>query len=575
MSSKGESYNIVLAGEAGHGIQSIEGMLVRAAKRAGFHVFAMKEYMSRVRGGINSTSIRVSDLPVQSYSERIDLLVALDGAGIPHLRDRIKPSSLVIGEAGRIAYDGLRDVPLTALAAEAGSPLYANSIVTGLVCGLLGMDWPELDASLREYFASKADEAREGNSRAAAAGYRLGTGMRPELGRTMPSGRNAAAREAILVNGAEAVSLGALAGGCNYVCGYPMSPGTTVLTSMAEYSKGLDLLVEQVEDEVGVINMALGAWYAGARALISTSGGGFALMSEGLSLAGMSETPVVIHLAQRPGPATGLPTRTEQGDLDLVLYAGHGDFPRAILAPGSLAEAFDLARRAMDLADAYQIPVFILTDQYFVDSYGDTEEFRTEGISPSSAVLRTEASYRRYALDGDGISPRGIPGYGEGLVRADSHEHDEDGHLTEDRELRKAMVRKRMRKLARLEDAALPPILIGPEKHDTLIVGWGSTRHAIGEALGRLGREKTAQLHFPQVYPLHRDAKSFLERAKRLVLVEGNVTGQFGELLKRETGIDIADRILKYDGMPFSVEELELGLADSFARAIAPAKEGR
>ncbi len=221
-------------------------------------------------------------------------------------------------------------------------------------------------------------------------------------------------KDDLLLSGSEAIALGALAGGCDYVCGYPMSPSTGVLERMAALSRTFDIVVEQVEDEIGVVNMALGAWYAGARALVTTSGGGFALMGEGISLCGMIESPLVLHLAQRPGPATGLPTRTEQGDLDLVLHAGHGDFPRVILAPGTLAEGFALTQKAFSLADRCQVPVFILTDQFFVDSRCNTPAFAAAGPPPEKHVVKTDPGYRRFALTADGISPRGIPGYGCG-----------------------------------------------------------------------------------------------------------------------------------------------------------------
>ena len=230
----------------------------------------------------------------------------------------------------------------------------------------------------------------------------------------------------LLLSGSDAISLGALAGGCDYVCGYPMSPSTSVLEKMAAYAKKFDIIVEQVEDEIGVVNMALGAWYAGARALVTTSGGGFALMCEGISLGGMIESPLVLHLAQRPGPATGLPTRTEQGDLDMVLYAGHGDFPRIILAPGTLADGFTLTQKAFNLSAKYQVPVFILTDQFFVDSRYNTPVFDTGDLKVEKHIVKTDKDYKRFSLTKNGISPRGIPGYGSGNVCADSDEHDEE-----------------------------------------------------------------------------------------------------------------------------------------------------
>jgi 2-oxoglutarate ferredoxin oxidoreductase subunit alpha len=347
-----------------------------------------------------------------------------------------------------------------------------------------------------------------------------------------------------------------------------MSPGTTVLQAMAAYSKRFDILVEQVEDEIGVANMALGAWYAGARALVTTSGGGFALMTEAVSLSGAIETPFVAHIAQRPGPATGLPTRTEQGDLDLAVHAGHGDFLRIVLAPGDLGEGYELARTAFDMAAACQSPVFVLTDQYFVDSYYTVPAFEVPDSPPPSHTVVTLPDYRRYALGSPyGLSPRGLPGKGRGLVHVDSDEHDEAGFITEDAGMRRAMVEKRMAKIATARNLALPPRRYGSADAPILIVGWGSTKGSILEALALLDRRDLAFLHFPWIYPLPADTRAILERATRVIDVEGNVTGQLADLIRRETGYHIVERILKYDGAQFSVEELVEKIGALVARA--------
>ncbi|UCG46667.1 MAG: hypothetical protein JSU94_14320, partial [Phycisphaerales bacterium] len=344
--------------------------------------------------------------------------------------------------------------------------------------------------------------------------------------------------------------------GCNFISAYPMSPSTGVLAFLAGHGGQFGIIAEQAEDEIAAMNMAVGAWYAGARAMVTTSGGGFALMTEGLSLAGMLESPVVIHLAQRPGPATGLPTRTEQGDLELALYAGHGEFPRIILAPGTIEEGFDLTRRAFDLAARHQAPVFVLTDQYFMDSYYNVGALDVSGPTVDRHIVRTDKDYRRYRLTENGVSPRGVPGYGDGLVVVDSDEHDEAGHITEDLDLRVKMVDKRLARLESIGKDIEPPEPAGPEDYENLVVCWGSTYHVIREALGLLGRDDTAMLHFKQVYPLHEETAAYLERAGRRILIEGNATGQFGRLLKLQTGIGPDETILKYSGLNFSVEEV-------------------
>ncbi|MHA1188475.1 MAG: 2-oxoacid:acceptor oxidoreductase subunit alpha, partial [Candidatus Heimdallarchaeota archaeon] len=361
----------------------------------------------------------------------------------------------------------------------------------------------------------------------------------------------------LMYNGANAIGLGAIAGGCNFMCSYPMSPSTGVLLFLAEHSDEFEIFVEQAEDEIAAINASLGAAYAGARAMVTTSGGGFALMGEGISLSGIIETPIVVHIAQRPGPGTGLPTRTEQGDLELALYSGHGDFPRIILAPGSLEDAFEVTIKAFEFADQYQTPVIILTDQYFMDLYYNFPAPDVSNLEIKNDIVKTKKDYQRYKLTKTGISPRGIPGFGEGLVRADSDEHDEDGFITEDLDhTRVKMVEKRLAKLAEITNNCLPLELIGEIDYETLVIGWGSTYEAIKEALERIDDKKLAFLHFKQVYPIHPDTEDYLKKAKKLIIVENNVTGQFAKLLRLNTSFTIEDKILKFTGMPFSVEEL-------------------
>lgn len=550
-----DDVSIVLAGEAGQGVQSIEAMLTSFAKKASYHVFATKEYMSRVRGGCNSTEIRISSRRVTARVGRIDILVPLSREAIAHLGPRVTGSTIVIGEKSIVDFEGMIDIPFTALAQEAGQAVYSNTVAVGAICALLAIDRGICEDGLRSFFEKKGAEVREGNVEAFRRGYERGTTLASDL--RIEIGRDAAVGADIMLTGAEAVSLGALAGGCDYVCAYPMSPGTSVLTGMAEHSRRFDVLVEQVEDEIGVANMAIGAWYAGARALVTTSGGGFALMGEAVSLAGAVESPLVIHIAQRPGPATGLPTRTEQGDLNLAMHAGHGDFLRVILAPGDLEEGFELSRAAFDIADRYQSPVFILTDQYFVDSYYTARAFDLPDQPPLRRVERTGTKYLRYALgSSDGISPRGLPGLGSGSVCADSHEHDESGHLTEDAAMRRAMVEKRLAKMRAAQKDAIRPRLYGDSDYRLLLVGWGSVKQPVIEALQALGAPGVAYLHFPWVYPLPGDAARYMAAAQTCAAVEVNATGQFADLVEFETGRRFDGRILKYDGSQFSVEEL-------------------
>ncbi|MDH4240534.1 MAG: 2-oxoacid:acceptor oxidoreductase subunit alpha [Phycisphaerae bacterium] len=560
--------SIVLCGQAGQGIQTVEYLLTRIFKLAGYNVFATKEYMSRVRGGINSTEIRVSSGPVSACVNRIDILISLNKGAVGHVEKRISPQTIILAEKETIAddFDQTRykfiDVPFTKKATEIGNKIYSNVVAVGTVTGLFGIELHTVSEYVKIFFSSKTDDVIQKNLAAVKEGFNLGVGLTDSSKIKFDINDDADIKDQILVSGAEAVALGAIAGGCNFISAYPMSPSTGVLVFLAKHAKDFGIIAEQAEDEIAAINMAVGAWYAGARAMVTTSGGGFALMTEGLSLAGMLESPIVIHLAQRPGPATGLPTRTEQADLEMALYAGHGEFPRILLAPGEIQDAFYLTQKAFNLADRYQIPVFILTDQYFVDSYYNTACPDLSDINIEKHVIKTDVDYRRYQLTDNGISSRGIPGYGKGLVAVDSDEHDEDGHITEDLGLRIEMVNKRLKKLELLKNETIPPELSGPEDYKNLVVCWGSTYNVVREAVKNLGRDDTAFLHFKQVYPLPGQTSDYLKKAKRIIIVENNATAQFAKLIKLHTGIEINDKILKYDGLSFYVEELMEKLND-------------
>jgi 2-oxoglutarate ferredoxin oxidoreductase subunit alpha len=557
--------SIVLCGQAGQGIQTVEFLLTRILKIAGYHVFATKEYMSRVRGGANSTTLRVASGPVRALVDRIDILVALDAGAIRHVQSRLSADTVILADSEAVgaarddAYKVL-DVPFTKTAVEIGNKVYSNVVAVGTLAGLLSIELNLVTDYVRRFFSGKSGDIVENNLKAVNAGYGLGIKLSTSLTIKFELDTDKALGDRIVVNGAEAVGLGAIAGGCNFVSAYPMSPSTNVLVFLANHAHDFGIVVEQAEDEIAAINMAIGAWYAGARAMVTTSGGGFALMTEGLSLAAMLESPLVIHLAQRPGPATGLPTRTEQADLEMALYAGHGEFPRIILAPGSIEDAFYLTQKAFNLADKYQVPVFILTDQYLVDSYYDMPNLDLAGTNIEKHFIETTSDYRRYELTDSGISPRGIPGFGAGLVAVDSDEHDAGGHITEDLDLRIRMVDKRLRKADAMAEDAILPELVGPKDYKILIVGWGSTYNVVAEALQRIDRNDAAFLHFKQVHPLHPRAAEFLNRAERTIIVENNATCQLGRLIKIRFGFDIKDRILKYNGLGFAVEEVVMKL---------------
>jgi 2-oxoglutarate ferredoxin oxidoreductase subunit alpha len=557
--------SIVLCGAAGQGVQTVENILVRLLQRAGFFVFATKEYMSRIRGGSNSTEIRVSSERVSAPVDRIDILLPFHKDALTHLKARISPETAVFGDRKNICLDcpaevtEFIDIPFAELSEDIGGKLYINIIAAGVILGILDVDMKMVFDFISSFFAKKDEGIIQKNIEAVNLGCQKGKELL-ESGKARFELKNPSVKNEVLLNGAEALGMGALAGGCDFISSYPMSPSTGVLTFLSLHMENFGIVAEQAEDEIAAINMALGGSYAGARTMVTTSGGGFALMTEGVSLSGMIETPVVIHIAQRPGPATGLPTRTEQADLELALYSGHGEFPRIIFAPGSLQDAFFLTQRAFNLADKFQIPVFILTDQYLMDTFYNCPPFDLEGMNIRKHIVRTKKDYQRFALTEDGISPRGIPGFGEGLVGVDSDEHDEKSHITEDLELRTRMVDKRLKKIDLILPEIVPPEFLGSENYEILLVGWGSTYHVLKEALTEINQKEIALLHFKQVYPLHPGAIDFIAKAKRTIFVENNATSQFEKLVKLYTGYTKGESLLKYNGLPFTVEDIVEGL---------------
>ncbi len=565
--------SIVLGGEAGQGIKTVEGMVVRALKLSGYHVYATEEYMSRVRGGINITEIMVSSRRIRSFSSRIDILIPFHKGVVSWVRDRISRNTVVIGDSKDTEEDKFGEmmavrIPLIDIAKKAGSALYLNTVVAGLILGLFEGNVDILKEHVSRRFMSKGSSVVNGNLTALDKGYELGKELRgkgvvPEMERDM-----AIANE-IILGGTEAVALGAFSGGMNFLSFYPMSPATGVAVFSAKYSEELDILVEQTEDEIAAVNMAIGAWYAGSRAMVTTSGGGFSLMCEAISLAGMAEIPLVIHLAQRPGPATGLPTRTMQGDLDMALHAGHGEFPRIILAPGSIEQAFHLTAEAFDIAERFQTPVIILTDQYLMDIYYNVSDIDVKKVNVKRYIMRTKKDYRRYILTKDGISPRAIPGNGKGVVVANGNEHDEWGDISEDEEMSRKMQEKRaIRKMDTVRKHARMPEMIGNRKSDTVVISWGSTYHAVKEAIERLESD-ILFMHFSWIHPLPTDIREILD-GKTLISVEQNVSGQFARLLSSETGIDVGQKVLKYSGRPFSAEEIH-----DVLKTITEGEDGR
>lgn len=552
--------SLAIAGEAGQGIETVTQIISEAAKKSNLNVFYTKEYMSRIKGGCNSSSIRVSCDKVCAYKESLDFVFAISKDSLNHMKNRFSQNTVIIYEWENQEvlekFPNSIKVEFSLIAKEFGSDIFVNSIVSGIISGILNIDSKILEEQLKKMFSGKGEEIIKKNIQAAKKGYKTGQNIIQQKNININLAHNDSISNEIFISGNDATALGCIAGGMDFISAYPMSPSTGLLTFMEKNSQDFNILVEQVEDEIAAINMALGAWYAGGRAMVSTSGGGFALMCEAVSLSGIIETPIVIYIAQRPGPATGLPTRTEQGDLNLALYSGHGDFARIILTPGTLEDCFYLGQKAFDLADKFQIPVFILSDQYLVDSCYNIASFNMEPLEINECIVQTTADYKRYAFADNGISPRGIPGHGEGLVVIDSDEHDEEGHITEDFDVRIKMVEKRMKKFDSIISEFEEPEFLGEANAKNLVVCWGSTCNAVKEALCNINNPDISFLYFKQVYPLNKNVAGYFQNKENIICVENNYKGQFANLLKLELDILVNKKILKYNGMPFSVEEL-------------------
>jgi 2-oxoglutarate ferredoxin oxidoreductase subunit alpha len=545
-----EDLNVVIAGAAGEGVQTIGAALGDAVSAQGYAVFSWQEFESRIRGGQNSYSTRISEEIRDAPLIEADILLALNEGAVRKYGALLKEGGVLL--APKKLGDGMIAIPFDEIAEkELGNKLYANTIAVGALMGTLGMDLDPLRRVLGRRFAAKGKSVVDANEAAAEKGFRLADEACRELCPwRLPKGKSFHH----LLTGHEAIPLGAAYAGCRFMAAYPMSPSTGIITFLAREEERLGIFTEQAEDEIGAINMAIGASYGGARAMTATSGGGFALMVEGLSLAGMIETPVVIILAQRPGPATGLPTRTAQGDLLFAVNAGHGEFPRLVLAPSDAKDAFHKIVRAFNLADKYQVPVIILTDQFLADSRYSIADFDLAKEEPvfhfaDPGGLR---EYKRYRLTEDGISPRLYPGQSEHLVGVDSDEHDEEGHITEDLiHTAPAMVEKRLAKARSLRAEMSPPEEMLVDQAEAVFVGFGSSRGALLEALQLLRDEGVAagMIHFTELWPLPDYA---FPKGKTYWTVESNATGQLARLLRSEYGLVVEGTLKRYDGLPLT-----------------------
>ncbi len=503
-------YNLLIGGAAGQGVETVTGVLERFVKSAGCGVFTSRDLMSRIR-------LHLNDLKADGF--------AIADVSNPSTDPRVIKLDVV------------------AIAKGLGNQRASGSVALGAALKLLGVPMSPDDAPA--IFARfLRDDLVPVNVEAVKAGYDAVAQQREPL-----HGDHAGD---LLLSGSQALCLGAMAAGMQFYTAYPMSPATSILESLAQHAAEVGFLVEQAEDEIAAINMALGASYAGARAMTGTSGGGFSLMVEALGLAGIGEIPVVVVNAMRPGPATGLPTRTEQSDLKFVISAAQGEFPRMVISLRNHVDAFHQTARAFEMAEKYQIPVIILTDQYLQDSMATVTGLDAASIRQVKPLsFDGNGEYARYRLTDSGVSPRIFPGDPRGFAAVDSDEHSEQGEIIEDAETRVQMMDKRMKKLALLQEELIEPEHVGDPNPDILLIGWGSMDGPLKEAVGILNQQNTraAALIFGDVWPLPQKALTqYAQKAKRRINVEQNFTGQLGQLIREQTGIAMDASILKYDG---------------------------
>jgi len=563
-------YTWKIGGEAGFGILTTGSLFSKIASRRGNYVFDFIEYPSLIRGGHNTYDVTISDVPVHSLKAGIDVLVCLNKETFELHKAKLAPKARVIYDPDEFVPSGdivLVGIPFTKILAELkGQVIMKNTIALGASLAIFGADLTELLSIFEKQFKKKGDEVVSLNQEFAKRGF--DAVVQNNSKDIILALQKKEADKKIVLNGNEAFSYGAVAADCRFYCAYPMTPASTVLTTLASWSKKTGMVVRHAEDEIAVINTALGASFAGVRSAVGTSGGGFALMVEAISLSGITEIPLVIFLSQRPGPATGMPTWTEQADLLFAVHAGHGEFQKIVLAPGDQEEMIIQTMKAFDLADIYQVPVIVMSDMLLSEAHKSillnniSSYIKTHKPNRGKLIDKSEAGYKRFAITEDGISPRLIPGDTNNFYQANSYEHLEDGHTTESDIERIRQVDKRAKKMEGYlaSDFVLPTVIGDIQKAKTVFVGWGSTKGVFLDAENQV-KEKglpVAFMHFSHIFPLSKEKLTplFSDTSKQYVLVENNSEGQFGKLLRMETGISIDKKLLRYDGRPLTVEAI-------------------
>lgn len=573
-----EDLNWAVGGEAGDGIDSTGKIFAQALSRAGRHVFTSKDFASRIRGGYTAYKIRTSVDELNSVVDRLDILVALTQRTIDENTDELHEGSVVIFDGERswdaeVPEEQIElDVPLKSLAEDAGGAIMQNVVALGAACEVANFPIEHLDSALEKRFGEKGQKLVDNNQEAARKGQEY---VRETYEHDFGYDLETTDENYVLLNGDEAIGMGALVGGCRFYAGYPITPATNVMEYLTGRIDNYGGTVVQAEDELSAINMALGAARAGARAMTATSGPGIDLMAETFGLIATTETPLVIADVMRSGPSTGMPTKQEQGDLNATLYGGHGEIPRFVLAPTTIAECFHKTIEAFNLAEKYQTPVYVVSDlaMAVTEQTFSPEEFDMESVEIDRGKVVTEENMEQYMDEqgrfmphydaADGISPRAFPGTAEGAHMTTGLEHDELGRRTEDTDERVQQVDKRNRKVETAQREEEWEVReFGDEDAENLVLTWGSNEGAIREAMDELDID-VRFISVPYIFP-RPDLTEAVETAEKTVVVECNATGQFADLIERDT-LTRVERINKYNGIRFNADELRKEITETFA----------
>ena len=584
-----ENYDfaIGMGGAPGQGIESSGPLLLRICARRGVYAFTYSAYQSLIRGGHTFLTMRLCSEPVANHGDKIDLVIALNQDAMDKHLQNVIPGGAILYNSDNTkpeadVPEGVQLCPLSfkELSNNSRNRIMLNTLLLGATLNMIGAGLEQLENILTIQFQRKGQAVVDENVGIARAGYDYAA----EHFTPFPASLPVQDKPLAVTTGNDMMAMGGAAAGVKFYCAYPMSPSTGVLHWMATNARDLGIMVRQVEDEIGVANMAIGAAHGGCRAMCATSGGGFALMTEAIGSAGMMEIPVVIIDVQRGGPSTGLPTKTEQGDLWQVLGASQGDFPKIIVAPTSIVDGFDVIPELFNLVDKYQCPGMVISDLTLSMGYTniaperinwDQEIERGEIIAEDNG---SDEKYQRFKITESGISPRALPGTPGHVHVVATDDHDEDGVLISDEftnpHKRRDIMEKRQRKMDGIMAELPAPTLTGPEDAELTLVGWGSTESVISEAASLLRAEgySTNQVHFRWLYPMDEEkANQVLSKCKRAIIVEGNYTGQFARFLRGETGFKANGHIRKYDGEPFmphhivdGAKEIEAGKTELY-----------